>query len=129
MSTQITISLPDEMYQRAESLAKLVSREVADILVDAIALSLLPVVSRSQNFQKIAEMSDEEVLALTALQMSPKQDEQLSALLDRQQAGELAEGERSQLMALMQIYQEGLLRKAQALHEAVRRGLREPLSP
>ncbi|BAC90877.1 hypothetical protein [Gloeobacter violaceus] len=129
MSTQITISLPDEMYQRAESLAKLVSREVADILVDAIALSLLPVVSRSQNFQKIAEMSDEEVLALTALQMSPKQDEQLSALLDRQQAGELAEGERFQLIVLMQIYQEGLLRKAQALHVAVSRGLREPLSP
>jgi len=27
----------------------------------------------------------------------------------------------------MQGYQEGLLRKAQVLHEAVRRGLREPL--
>ena len=29
----------------------------------------------------------------------------------------------------MQVYQEGLLRKDQALHEAVQRGLRPPLAP
>jgi hypothetical protein len=29
----------------------------------------------------------------------------------------------------MQIYQQGLLRKAQALREAVHRGLRAPLNP
>jgi hypothetical protein len=29
----------------------------------------------------------------------------------------------------MQVYQEGLLRKAQALNEAVQRGLRPPLAP
>jgi hypothetical protein len=37
--------------------------------------------------------------------------------------------ERSEMLALMQVYAEGLLRKAQALREAVRRGLREPLEP
>jgi hypothetical protein len=29
----------------------------------------------------------------------------------------------------MQVYQEGVWRKAQALHEVVRRGLRAPLAP
>jgi hypothetical protein len=35
--------------------------------------------------------------------------------------------EHSELTIHLQVYEEGLLRKAQALHEAVRRGLREPL--
>jgi len=59
--------------------------------------------------------------------MEPTQDQRLSTMLDRQQAGELTEAERPELLALMQVYQEGLLRKAQALHEAVRRGLCERL--
>jgi len=40
----------------------------------------------------------------------------------------MTEDERLELQALMQIYQEGLLRKATALSEAVKRGLMEPLS-
>jgi hypothetical protein len=69
------------------------------------------------------------VLALADTQMEPAQDQQFSRLLNQQQAGTLTEAERSELLVLMQIYQETLLRKAQALHEAVRRGLREPLQP
>jgi len=61
--------------------------------------------------------------------MEPKQDQRFSELLDKQQATQLTSDERSELMVLMQVYQEGLLRKAQALNEAVQRGLREPLEP
>jgi hypothetical protein len=60
--------------------------------------------------------------------MQPVQDARLSELLDRQQSGLLVESERLELQTLMQIYQEGLLRKATALNEAVNRGLMEPLS-
>jgi hypothetical protein len=75
----------------------------------------------------VSALPDEEVLTLTTLQMKPAQDRRLSLLLDRQQTGSLTEAERFELFTLTQVYQEGLLRKAQALHEAVRRGLREPL--
>ena len=75
-----------------------------------------------------SDLSDEQVLALTELQMEPDQDARLSELLDRQQAGLLTENERLELQALMQIYQEGLLQKATALSEAVKRGLMESLS-
>jgi hypothetical protein len=61
--------------------------------------------------------------------MTPVQDRRLSTLLHRQQTGELSDMERSEMLALMQVYLDGLLRKAQALREAVRRGLREPLEP
>ena len=40
----------------------------------------------------------------------------------------LSEAERYELLALLQIYQLGQLRKSEALAEAVKRGLQEPLS-
>ncbi len=73
-------------------------------------------------------LSDADVLALTKLQMEPAQDIRLSTLLDRQQAGLLTDIDRSELQILMQTYQEGLLRKATALSEAVKRKLIKPLS-
>lgn len=131
MSTQISLTLPDEVYRRAEHLAKLVSRDVTDVLFEAISLSLTPVgivsdVTRD-SLPDVAGLSDEEVMALTQLQMEPEQDLSLSELLDKQQAGILTEAERPQLWGLMQVYQEKLLLKAQALREAVERGLQEPL--
>ena len=54
--------------------------------------------------------------------MPPEQDDRLSLLLYKQQAETLGIEERSELSALMEIYKEGLLRKAQALKEAVKRG-------
>lgn len=84
---------------------------------------------RSANLEVVPVLilSDEQVLALTELQMEPDQDEQLSFLLDRQQAGLLVGDERSELDSLMQVYREGLLRKATALSEAVKRRLISPL--
>lgn len=128
MSTQITVTLPDEVYRRADRLARLTGRSLADLLADTIGLSLSPVSPQAESYPPASTLSDEEVLALADLQMEPAEDRQLSALLDKQQSGTLTEVERPELLALLQLYQEGLLRKAQALHEAVRRGLRESLA-
>jgi hypothetical protein len=73
-------------------------------------------------------LADGKVLALSESTMAPQEDERLSELLDKQQEGLLSTPEQSELLGLMQIYQEGMLRKAQALQEAVKRGLREPIS-
>jgi hypothetical protein len=129
MSTQVVVTLPDDLYHRAERLAQLTSREVADVLVDTIALSLTSFSSQPASVTPITELTDEEVLSQAELQMTPNQDRRLSTLLHRQQAGKLSDMERSEMLALMQVYLDGLLRKAQALREAVCRGLREPLEP
>jgi hypothetical protein len=72
-------------------------------------------------------LSDEEVLALSELQLSEDRQARLSRLLMRQRENTLdAEGKR-ELDELMQAYERGLLRKSQALLEAVQRQLREPL--
>lgn len=128
MSTQITITLPDEVYQRAERFARLANRDVASVLADTIQLSIPPIRADSLDLEPVSGLSDEQVLALAELQLEPDQDTRLSKFLDRQQAGLLVEDERTELQTLMQIYQEGLLRKATALSEAVKRGLIEPLN-
>lgn len=132
MTTQITLNLPDEVYKKAEYFAKITNRNVADILTQVITLSLSPIGSQfaptdSLEITSIAALPDEQVLTLTDLQMEPEQDQRLSELLYNQQAGTLTTTENSELMALMQIYQKKLLLKAQALREAVQRGLREPI--
>ena len=128
MSTQVTLALRDEVYHQARRMAQLTSSDVSEVLNDAIELTLAPVSSIATVSRPIADLTDKEILALTELQLPPAQDRRLSRLLDRQQAGKLADAERAELMTLMQVYQEQLLRKAQALSEAVRRRLIEPLS-
>lgn len=129
MSTQVRITLQDEIYRRAKWLAEMSNRNVEELLAQAIELSFSPVGEPTEDYQSVSGMSDKEVIKLSELQMEPKQDRRFSKLLDKQQAGTLNQREQSELLALMQVYQENLLRKAQALSEAVRRGLREPLTP
>ena len=128
MSTQVTITLPDEVYQRAERFAHLANRDVASVLADSILLSIPSVRVEALMLAPLSSLGDEEVVALTELQMEPDQDQRLSLLLDRQQEGVLNDSEQLELQTLMQTYQEGLLRKATAFGEAVKRGLIEPLS-
>jgi hypothetical protein len=129
MSTQVVVTLPDDVYRRVERHAHLASRDVADVVADTLALSLLPVGLPTEPVRVITELPDAELLELVELEMPPAQDQTFSRLLQKQQEGRLSDQERSELVSLMQLYQEGLLRKAQALREAVRRGLREPLEP
>jgi predicted DNA-binding protein len=128
MSTQVTVTLPDEVYQRAERLAKLTGREIGDLLVDTINISLPTLAVQSGSVRAVSSLTDEEIIALADLQPSAAQNQRLTILLDKQQDGQLTLTERSELTSHVQVYEEGLLRKAQALREAVRRGLREPLT-
>lgn len=128
MSTQITISLPEETYQRAKRLAQLTRRDVAAVMADTLSLSLPQFGSASVMETAVTDLSNEEVLALADLQMDAADDKKLSQLLDKQQADTLTETERIELLRLMQLYQASLLQKAEGLAEAVQRGLREPIA-
>jgi hypothetical protein len=129
MSTNVTVTLPDNVYQQVAQLARLANLEVNEVLAEAIELSLLPGTSQCSAAKPVTSLSDKEVLKLARLQMSPAEDRRLSQLLHRQQAGTLVPEHRTELLSLMHAYGNGLMRKAQALSEAVRRGLRTPLAP
>jgi len=127
MSTQITITLPDELYRNAERFASLANRDIASILVDTLQQTIPPISETVLALPPVKQLSDEALLELTQLELNPDDDIRLSVLLDKQQSGTLSHPEQSELQHLMQQYQEGLLRKATALQEAVNRGLLESL--
>lgn len=128
MSAQITFTLSDPVYDRARRLSQVTGRSLQDILADTLDLSLPSLSSPAQIIAPASMLSDQDVLKLADMQLTVSQDQRLSELLERQQAELLTDAARAELSGLMQVYQTKLLQKAQALHEAVRRGLREPLS-
>jgi hypothetical protein len=127
MSIPVTINLSDEVYQRAKRFALIANRDLSGVIADTVANSFPLTGVDSDLISPVADLTDEQVMALTKLEMEPLQDAKLSTLLDKQQAGSLESGEPEELESLIQVYREGLLRKATALAEAVKRGVMEPL--
>jgi hypothetical protein len=125
MATEVTITLPDEVYQRAERFALLANRDLNSVLADTVGASLFSIQPHLTNLTPIDLLPDPEILALSNLQMDPDQDARLSELLEKQRERSLLSNEPQELEGLMQIYREALLRKTAALVEAVKRGLRE----
>lgn len=128
MGTQVTLNLPDDTFERAAKYAAYAHRDVSEIIAAALASSL-PSNDAIDQLRAISKLPDQEIVAMTELRMEADADLRLSALLDRQQAGELTDLEGAELAALMRTYEMGLLRQSQALVEAVSRGLRPPLEP
>lgn len=127
MERQITLTLSDKALKRAAGLASLVARRVEDILAETLEISL-PDIGGDVALPSLASLSDDEVLALAQIRMESLQSERLSALLNKQQAGILAEEERSELNGLFQAYLRLWLRQSEALAETANRGLREAIS-
>lgn len=129
MSTQVTLILPDELYEHARRWATITQRDLSETLTDALAIVLTPVYTTPRLERPVSSLSDEDVLALSKAQMRPAQGRRLSELLEKQREGVLTEGERPELLALMHVYDQLWIRQSEALAEAVRRGLRKPLEP
>jgi hypothetical protein len=120
MAEIITLELPEALAQQAKEIAALTHRRVEEVLLEWL--------DRASADLPLESLPDEQILALCDLQMQPRQQDQLSDLLTRNQEGTLTGLEVSHLDELMQIYRRGLVRKARALKVAVERGLRPALS-
>ncbi len=129
MSTPITLTLPDELYEQARQWAVITRRGVPEAITDVLSIALKPVRGIPSVDKPVSKLSDKELLALTHAEMSPHQGQRLSQLLALQQDDALSEQEQTELLSLMQIYQNLWLRQSEALAEAVKRGLRAPLEP
>ena len=120
MSETIVLELPDKLARSTREIATRTQRRLEDLLVDWIdrTISDLPIES----------LPDSQVLALCDSYLTNTQQEQMDALLARNREGSLTSDERRRLDELMLVYRRGLIRKAQAIHVAVQRGLRPPLN-
>lgn len=55
MGTQVTLTLPDEVYQQAESLAQATNQPIAEVLVDVIEQAFTPMMPVNENRPKMQE--------------------------------------------------------------------------
>jgi hypothetical protein len=73
-------------------------------------------------YPPVSSLSDDEVRALAELKLSQNQNDRLGELQAKGKTSDLAEIERYELLALLQIYQFGQLRKSEAIAESTKRG-------
>jgi hypothetical protein len=126
MAVKVTLTLPENLVEHAKRLGDATQRDVAAILADALEM-LLPTLENlpdSSPYPTLSSLSDAEVLTLANSKMDAVQNQRLGELQQRGKTTGLTEAERYELLALLQIYQLGQLRKSEALAEVVQRGLR-----
>lgn len=119
MTESVTLELPEDLVIQARDVATRTQRRLEEVLLEWL--------DRAAAETPIESLSDSQILALCNLRMETDQQEEMSYLLARNREGQLTEAEERHLDELMQIYRRGLIRKAQALQIAVKRGLRPPL--
>ena len=131
MTIPITINLPEGLVASIRRLGEATAREVSEVLVNTleIVLPTLDNLSEMSIHSKITDVPDQEVLELANLKMDIVQNQRLGELQAKGKNTGLTAAEGYELLILMSIYQIGKLRKSEGLAEAVRRGIRTPLSP
>ncbi len=120
MTLQVTLKVSDRVMQTAQRIARQTQRPVESVLAEWLdqTAAELPVEA----------LSDDEILGLCDLSLPESDQDKLSGLLADNREGQLDEAGQTELDRLMAEYDRRLLRKAQALREAVKRRLREPLA-
>jgi PHD/YefM family antitoxin component YafN of YafNO toxin-antitoxin module len=127
--TEVTLNLPEPLLAHAKKLGQATQRNVDVVLTDTLEMLWLTL-EETPNLAElsISELPDDAVLKLSDAKMNESQNQRLGDLQANGKAAGLTDAERYELLALLQIYQLGQLRKSEALAEAFHRGLREPLS-
>jgi len=119
MSETVILELPEDLARHARAVAVRTQRRLEDVLLEWLDKSATDV--------PVTLLSDDEVLALRDLHLDTTCQRELDALLARQREGMLTESGRVRLEELLAAYRRDMVRKAQALREAVARGLQPPL--
>ena len=118
---EISVKLPNNLYQDVSHLAKTKKKSMATIIKNAVRKA---VIEESETLERpLADCSDEEVLALANMKMSEAENKRMSELSGKQREETITPLERNELDALFRVYQVGNLRKAQGISEAVQRNL------
>jgi hypothetical protein len=126
--TEVTLNLPEPLIAHAQKLGLATQRNLDTVLTDTLAmlwLTLDEIPGTSE--PPVSELSDNTVLELADAKMNEAQNQRLGDLQAKGKTAGLTDAERYELLALLQIYQLGQLRKSEAVAEAIHRRLREPL--
>ena len=65
MSTQVTLTLPDQLYEHARRWAAITQRDLSETLTNALTIVLTPVYTTPRLERPVSSLPDEDVLALS----------------------------------------------------------------
>lgn len=129
----ITLNLPQAVYKQIRQAAEKVGRPVNEVLLEAVA-AVAPVIgTEPENLRtalaQMAYLNDAALWQAARTTMTPEQRERLETLHDKQQREGLTPDERTEEQALLSLYRETLLVRAQAAVLLKQRGydVSEPL--
>ena len=123
---EITLNLPDNVYQNFTRLAEKKHRRVEEVITDKLQADFS---TESLDFEeKVSGLKDQAVLALAQLKIPKVQADRMSILLDRLNEGLITDSEEGELDIYTELCQISTLRKAYGIAEAFKRGLLASLS-
>ena len=114
----ITLNLPETVYEQIQQAAEKAQRPVNDVLVEAVT-AVAPVMSTASSHLRVAlahmaYCNDAALWQAARTTMSPEQRTRLATLHDNQQYTPLTPEEQAEEQALLTLYRETLLVRAQA---------------
>jgi len=124
MSRQVLLELPEDTFARLSSVAASGGRGIPDVIAEIVAAGLPPVEEVDHVSRAVEALDDQRILALADLQPDRGWSDRFSELQARQSEGVLTEPEQRELFVFLREYEIDLLRKATAMAQAVKRGLR-----
>jgi len=118
---EVTLNLPEKLYQNFSKLAEKKNRRVEDVIADKLQDDFS---SELLDYEEtLANWTDEAVLALANLKLPKEQANRMSELSELRRKGTASPVENSEFEMYLEIYNNANLRKAHGIAEAVRRSL------
>ncbi len=114
----ITLDVPEPVYQQIRRAAEKVRRPVNDILVEAVTAAAPAMAGEGGKSRtalaQMAYLNDAALWQAARATLPANQRERLETLHEMQQQGRLSSAERTEEQALLDLYKETLLVRAQA---------------
>lgn len=114
----VTLNVPEAAYEKIQRAAEKVQRPVDELLVEAIVAVAPTIESASADLNaalaQMAYLNDAALWQAARSTMAPEQRERLATLHDIQQRRPLSTAEQAENQALLRLYREALLVRAQA---------------
>ena len=114
----VKLKLPEGVYERIQRAAIKARRPVNDLLVEAVIAATPPTEAVTESVRsalaQMAYLNDAALWQAARATMSTEQRQRLQALHDKQQRAALTAEERNEEQALLALYRETLLVRAQA---------------
>ena len=133
MNREVTLQLPQEVFDEAATLAQVSGLAMDEFMAKLFQVIVKPAQTIPQNRTLVrrvfAFLSDDEILALANLKMEEGKLALFNQLLAMQKEQELSAGDAADLEALGQHYDKLNLVKSYAMVEAVRRKLMTAQEP